>query len=323
VTAQNAVGTGPASAPSNSVVPATVPGAPTAATATAGDGQATVTFAPPTGDGGSAITLYTVTAHDQTNPANGGEIAGRRQPGPIIVTGLTLGDRYTFTVTASNAIGVGPPSAASNEVLIGTVPGSPTITSLTGGDGQVTVDFSPATPGVTPVTSYTVAATDVLVPAHGGQSASGPASPIIVEGLTNGDTYTFTVTATSAAGTSPPSAPSGRLVVGIPPTTIVLPSDGTVGVPYQSAFTADGVPAAHFTVISGQLPGGLQMQPDGTITGTPTAAGTSRLTVNADNGVGQTDSNAIITINPKASGLGGAQPPGMPGKPTAFARTGK
>ena len=62
VTATNAIGSGPPSAPSNSVTPAAVPGAPTGVTATAGNAQATVTFVPPVNNGGSPITGYTVTS---------------------------------------------------------------------------------------------------------------------------------------------------------------------------------------------------------------------------------------------------------------------
>ena len=55
VTATNGVGTGTASSVSNSVTPATLPGAPTIGTATAGNAQATVTFTAPASNGGSAI----------------------------------------------------------------------------------------------------------------------------------------------------------------------------------------------------------------------------------------------------------------------------
>ena len=87
----------------------TVPGAPTGVTATAGNGQATVSFTPPVSDGGAAITEYTVTADPGGNSATGAA-------SPITVTGLTNGTAYTFTVTAKNSVGIGSASAVSNSV---------------------------------------------------------------------------------------------------------------------------------------------------------------------------------------------------------------
>jgi hypothetical protein len=110
VTATNGVGTGAAGGPSNSVTPSaglTVPGAPTIGTATAGNGQATVTFAAPGSNGGSAITSYTATA-------NSGGFTAAGAGSPLTVTGLANGTAYTFTVTATNAIGTGAASGASN-----------------------------------------------------------------------------------------------------------------------------------------------------------------------------------------------------------------
>jgi hypothetical protein len=90
----------------------TDPGAPTVGTATAGNAEASVTFSPPSDNGGSAILNYTATAVDSTNSLNGGQ-SQTGSGSPIVVTGLTNGDSYTFTVTATNSVGTGPSSASS------------------------------------------------------------------------------------------------------------------------------------------------------------------------------------------------------------------
>jgi hypothetical protein len=109
VTAANSDGTGKASAPSNSVTPYTVPGAPMHVTAKAGKGEATVSFTAPA-NGGSAITSYTVTSPDDSS------ISVTGKSSPITVKGLASGTSYTFTVTAANKAGPGPASDASNSV---------------------------------------------------------------------------------------------------------------------------------------------------------------------------------------------------------------
>jgi hypothetical protein len=192
-------------------------GAPVIGTATAANGQATVTFTAPSSDGGSPITSYKVTATDTTTPANGGQTA-TGTASPLTVTGLTDGDTYTFTVTATNSGGTGPPSAASNAVVPATVPGVPTIGTATAGNAQATVTFTaPGSDGGAAITSYTVRSFDVTT-AMSGPSHSGSSSPITVSGLANGDTYTFSVTAANSNGTGPASAASNPVVPqGTPP----------------------------------------------------------------------------------------------------------
>ena len=92
---------------------ANAPGAPTIGTATAGDGEATISFTAPSSDGGSAITSYTATS----SPGGITGTLSQSGSGSITVTGLTNATAYTFKVTATNAIGTSVASAASNSVI--------------------------------------------------------------------------------------------------------------------------------------------------------------------------------------------------------------
>jgi hypothetical protein len=85
-----------------------LPDAPTGVSATPGNAQAKVTFTPPAANG-SAITGFTVTSSP-------GGIIAKGKKSPITVKGLTNGDSYTFTVTATNKIGTGAPSSSSAPV---------------------------------------------------------------------------------------------------------------------------------------------------------------------------------------------------------------
>jgi len=90
------------------------PDAPTIGTATAVSGEVTVPFTAPSSNGGSAITSYTATS----SPGGITGTLNQAGSGSIIVSGLTSGTAYTFTVTATNAIGTSLASAVSNSVEI-------------------------------------------------------------------------------------------------------------------------------------------------------------------------------------------------------------
>ena len=123
VAATNAAGTGPNSALSAVVIPATVPGAPvigTAAPGTAGGAvTATAQWNPPASTGGSAVTGYRVRALRMS--ATGAVLATTTsavQPDSARQLTMTLQTgNYRFTVQAINKAGPGPKSARSNLVV--------------------------------------------------------------------------------------------------------------------------------------------------------------------------------------------------------------
>jgi pseudomonalisin len=98
------------------------PGAPTAVAAVAGNGQATVSFTAPASSGGTSISSYTVTAYLVSNGTFIAVATVASASSPVTVTGLTNGDSYVFTVTATNGDGIGPASVASSNVTAGAVP---------------------------------------------------------------------------------------------------------------------------------------------------------------------------------------------------------
>jgi DNA-binding beta-propeller fold protein YncE len=120
-------------------------------------------------------------------------------------------DAATLDVLAS----IGPDLSAFSLAIAPTLPGAPSIGTGAPGNGSATIAFSaPALNGGSRITGYTVTC-------NGTFTASGPSSPIVVTGLTNGVAYDCSVTATNAVGTGPasgsvsvtPAVPSAVLTV--------------------------------------------------------------------------------------------------------------
>ncbi|MET0416684.1 MAG: fibronectin type III domain-containing protein, partial [Actinoplanes sp.] len=202
VRATNRIGPSLSSVASNPLTPATAPGAPAGVTATIDANAATVSFTAPSGNG-AAISGYTATAWP-------GGRTGTCAASPCTVTGLGYGIEYTFTVRATNWAGDSVESAPSAPVTLLGAPARPANVAATAGNRQAVVSFGASADNGSPVTGYTVTSTP------GGATATCPASPCTVTGLTNGVAYMFTVRATNALGESPVSAasasvtPSGR-----------------------------------------------------------------------------------------------------------------
>ena len=249
-------------------------------------GQADVTFTAPASDGGSPITSYEVTS----SPGGiTGTLSGA-SGGTVNIKGLAIGTAYTFTVTASNAVYTSESSVASSPAITPiTTPDAPTIgTATTLSDSEISVAFTPpSNGGGSPITSYTVTSSP------GGYTATGSTSPIVVSGLNGGTGYTFTVTATNAAGTSDASGSSNQA------TTDTRISDapiiGTATAGFEQAtitFTApahDGG-AAITSYVATSSPGGIR--------GTVSGPGSGEITVTGlTNGVNYTFTVTAVNEN--------------------------
>ena len=88
-----------------------------------------------------------------SNPAGGVDANAGTTGLTHSITGLTNGTAYTFTVTATNAIGTGAASGASNSATPAGVPGAPTIGTATPGNTTASVTFTaPASNGGSAIT---------------------------------------------------------------------------------------------------------------------------------------------------------------------------
>ncbi|MEI8050609.1 MAG: fibronectin type III domain-containing protein, partial [Actinomycetes bacterium] len=182
-----------------------------------GDGQATISFTSPGSDGGASISGYVVTVFD----SSGGVLTTKRgASSPITVTGLTNGQSYAFAVQAANRHGDGAISTRTALVELKipepapTAPEAPMVVSVDPGNGSGLVVFTAPRDNGSPITKYTVTATDSSNAVNGGQKCSTPDGSTLeclVTGLVNGDDYAFTVVATNVAGDSPPSASSSTV----------------------------------------------------------------------------------------------------------------
>src|SRR5258707_1070246 len=109
---------------------ADAPTAPAQPTVSAGNAQVTVSLLPPA-DGGSTITSYDAECISSDGGAAG---AATGAASPIVVDGLSNGNSYTCTVTASNANGAGAASSPSAVAIPSTVPSAPVAPTAAAGN---------------------------------------------------------------------------------------------------------------------------------------------------------------------------------------------
>ncbi|WP_265533835.1 autotransporter domain-containing protein [Pseudomonas saponiphila] len=213
--------------------------------------------------GGTAATGYTVnnaTTITATTPAHAAGAVN------VVVTTpggtVTLSNGYTYTVPAPVAGPVSATVAANSSA-------NPITLALSGG-----------------------AATSVAVASaasHGTATASGTSITYTpTAGFSGSDSFTYT--ATNASGTSSPATVTITVSA---PTLVLTPATlgaGTAGSAYSATLSVAGGTAPYtYAISAGSLPAGLSLNvASGLISGTPSTAGTSNLTVTATDANGAT-----------------------------------
>jgi hypothetical protein len=190
-----------------------------------------------------------------------------------VVTGLTNGTTYRFSVVAGSAAGNSPASATSGGVIAGT-PTAPASVAAAPGSGQATVSWT------TPAFNNGHAITGYLVTPYVGTVAqpvvnAAVGTSKVVTGLAHSQTYTFRVAATNASGTGPqslasnPIRPNGAPVA----TADAYATDEDIGLEVAApGLLANDTDADHDPLqieVVGIGLGGVDVRPDGSFSYEP------------------------------------------------------
>ena len=232
-------------------------------------------------------------------------------PRTATITGLNNTQEFIFQVRAITQVGSdvstranGSWSGSSEAEILG-APEPPTITTVTGGNGELTVAFETPTSPVSPITSYQYCLNNCDDEANwesflNNASPRAPTIPIspvtITDGVTNGSSYNVRIRAVNIHGASNPSnAVAARTVpawtTGTTLTAITKGATANITLVAQSNVT--------YAITSGALPTGLTFNTStGRIAGSTQVGGPFTFTVTATNSAGSTARTFTGVITP-------------------------
>lgn len=263
------------------------PGAPTIGGVEADDASVTVTWEHPASNGGTPVTGYVVRTYAGNTVVSTSAPVDNDQTS-FTVTGLTNGKAYSFDVRAVNGAGTSVASARSAVATPATVPARPTFGASTAGNASVTLRWNAPANGGSPITGYRI---DQYTGASGTVSkptSVGDVTSHLVTGLTNGSSYSFTVTAINAKG----EAVSARSAALTPRVEFVAPTVTARG-PAANATTVSA--ASNVTATFSEAVAGVGA------TSVSLRAGTSASGALVPAGVTYNATTRTVTLNPNAN----------------------
>jgi len=176
-------------------VPLTVPDAPTSVTATRGNTSATMRWVAPVANGGSALTGYNIVA---TNGATTKTFTVAPSLLSASISGLKNGSTYSVTINAFNSMGQSVDSETVTvlpSTVAATVPAAPVISAINAKTSRtLTLTYRTGNNNGSTITSteYSIDGGSTWQPTLG--------SPLDIENLTNGTTYTVALRSRSYLG---------------------------------------------------------------------------------------------------------------------------
>jgi hypothetical protein len=284
-------------------------------------GTATLNISPPSEDGGARVTSYLVTS----NPVAVAATYTPEQIKAAIITGLTPGITYSFSVVAINIKGPSPSSLASVSALALTIPGAPVITKViaTGTNSAQLSFIAPLDNGGLTITSYVATSNPGSLQTTVYQSDSGT---INITNLSHSTSYTFTLKAKNIAGYSLASAISPSITTATPPPppepvvaptptpalaapafTLSSSSETRTVNTVATGFTINSTGGAIANFGISATPAGMSFSTiTGALTGTPTSvAGATAYTITATNASGSMTRTFLLTVSAVTCANGG------------------
>ena len=295
ISAHNLVGEGEQSIAASSI-PYTMSDAPKGLAGAIGNRQVTLNWTAPVFNGGRAIDYYIVYQ-------NGTDIAHPTSTGMIVI-GLLNGVSYSFNVAAHNAAGTGPQSSSISAIPVAlttvlTVPDAPTGLTATSGNAQAYLSWTaPNSDGGATIDYYLVYVNGVARPDHYTMVST------TINGLNNGQQYTFTVAAHNSVGIGTQSTPATATPSPVPtvpgaPTGIgAIPGNGQVSLSWIAPSNNGGAAIDYYLVyVNGIVISDHYPLTSATITGLINDQQYSFAIV-AHNSVGASAQSSDITVTP-------------------------
>ena len=213
--------------------------APTGLSAIPGNTQVALSWSTPDNDGGAPIDYYVI----YRNGSDVKHVLGNS----VNITGLENGRSYSFTVAAHNIAGMSG-NSSSVQAIPFTVPDAPNRPTAFQGDRQVTLNWTAPNSEGRSIDYYVVYQDGTALPDH-------PAGlSTIIHGLTNGQTYSFNVSAHNLAGSgqesiavtaTPSPAPT---VPGAPTGLVATPGNAQVSLSWTAPISNGGSPIDYYIV---------------------------------------------------------------------------